>query len=285
MADVKISGLPASTTPLAGTEVLPIVQSGATKQVSIANVTAGRTVAASKLIVGTGTEIGRVSVWTPTNADVMLGLRCAGTGTQRALYISGDNSTGEVALDVTGSAAGTLVVKTGGTTIAKFDSDWNTQISLGNIKMMTSGKGIDFSATAGTGTSELLADYEEGTWTPVLVGSTGAGTGTYTEQVGRYTKVGRQVTIQIALGWSAHTGTGNMRVSNLPFTPATGYAPPMTTVSYNLTQPANTLLGTRILLADNTIELISLAIGGGTWGGLPMDTNVDSLNITGTYFV
>jgi hypothetical protein len=42
MADIKISGLPASTTPLAGTEVLPIVQSGITKQVSIANVTAGR---------------------------------------------------------------------------------------------------------------------------------------------------------------------------------------------------------------------------------------------------
>ena len=35
MADVKISGLPATTVPLAGTEVLPIVQGGATKQVSI----------------------------------------------------------------------------------------------------------------------------------------------------------------------------------------------------------------------------------------------------------
>lgn len=46
MADVKISGLPASTVPLAGTEVLPIVQGGATKQVSIANVTAGRAVSA-----------------------------------------------------------------------------------------------------------------------------------------------------------------------------------------------------------------------------------------------
>ena len=44
MADVKISGLPASTTPLDGTEVLPIVQGTTTKQVSIANVTAGRAV-------------------------------------------------------------------------------------------------------------------------------------------------------------------------------------------------------------------------------------------------
>ena len=49
MADVKISALPASTVPLAGTEVLPIVQGGATKQVSIANVTAGRAVSAASL--------------------------------------------------------------------------------------------------------------------------------------------------------------------------------------------------------------------------------------------
>ena len=47
MADTKISGLPASTTPLAGTEVLPIVQSSATKQVSVANLTAGRDVSAN----------------------------------------------------------------------------------------------------------------------------------------------------------------------------------------------------------------------------------------------
>jgi hypothetical protein len=53
MADVKISGLPASTVPLAGTEVLPIVQGGTTKQVSIANVTAGRSVAALSVITPT----------------------------------------------------------------------------------------------------------------------------------------------------------------------------------------------------------------------------------------
>jgi hypothetical protein len=53
MADTKISALPASTVPLAGTEVLPIVQSGATKQVSVANLTAGRAVSADSLTVAT----------------------------------------------------------------------------------------------------------------------------------------------------------------------------------------------------------------------------------------
>jgi hypothetical protein len=49
MADVKISALPTATTPLGGTEVLPIVQSGTTKKVSIADVTAGRAISASSL--------------------------------------------------------------------------------------------------------------------------------------------------------------------------------------------------------------------------------------------
>lgn len=42
MADTKISALPASTVPLAGTEVLPIVQSGATKKVAIDDLTKGK---------------------------------------------------------------------------------------------------------------------------------------------------------------------------------------------------------------------------------------------------
>lgn len=44
MADTKISALPASTTPLAGSETLPIVQSGVTKKVSVDNLTAGKNV-------------------------------------------------------------------------------------------------------------------------------------------------------------------------------------------------------------------------------------------------
>jgi hypothetical protein len=50
MADTKISALPASTTPLAGTEVLPIVQSSTTKKVSVENLTLGRSVGASNFI-------------------------------------------------------------------------------------------------------------------------------------------------------------------------------------------------------------------------------------------
>ena len=57
MADSKISALPASTTPLAGTEVLPIVQSTTTKQVSVANLTAGRAVSAASLSLTTALPV------------------------------------------------------------------------------------------------------------------------------------------------------------------------------------------------------------------------------------
>jgi len=53
MADVKISNLPPANTPLAGTEVLPIVQSTTTKKVAVADLTAGRALSATSLTLTT----------------------------------------------------------------------------------------------------------------------------------------------------------------------------------------------------------------------------------------
>jgi hypothetical protein len=54
MANSKISALPAASTPLAGTELVPVVQGGITEQVSVANLTAGRAVSAASLTLSTG---------------------------------------------------------------------------------------------------------------------------------------------------------------------------------------------------------------------------------------
>ena len=53
MANSKISVLTSATTPLAGTETLPVVQSSTTKQVSVSNLTAGRAVSAASLTLTT----------------------------------------------------------------------------------------------------------------------------------------------------------------------------------------------------------------------------------------
>lgn len=86
----------------------------------------------------------------------------------------------------------------------------------GNLIIGTSGKGIDFSATPGTGTSELLDDYEEGTWTPGLR----SGTPTFTNQIGSYTKVGNLVTISGRLTINSMNGAEAYLLNGLPFAAA-----------------------------------------------------------------
>ena len=54
MSNSKISALTSASTPLAGTEVLPIVQSSATTKVTVANITAGRSVSAADYVMSTG---------------------------------------------------------------------------------------------------------------------------------------------------------------------------------------------------------------------------------------
>jgi hypothetical protein len=87
----------------------------------------------------------------------------------------------------------------------------------GNV-ILADGKGIDFSATSGTGTSELFDDYEEGTWTP----NQGAGltvVGTFSSS-GIYTKVGRTVDLIGEVNGSTSILIGSTAAvicTNLPF--------------------------------------------------------------------
>lgn len=90
----------------------------------------------------------------------------------------------------------------------------------GNLIIGTAGKGIDFSAAAhATGmTSELLDDYEEGTWTPVLGGDGGESGQSYTTQQGFYRKIGDVVFFTFAVQLSNAGSPGLEAVlKGLPF--------------------------------------------------------------------
>lgn len=97
--------------------------------------------------------------------------------------------------------------------------------SGGNIAF-ASGKGIDFSANANAAgmTSEVLDDYEEGTWIPVYEGQTQAGTYTYTDQIGTYVKIGSLVTVNYRLTniTTSSVGSGSLNIGGLPFAAAAG---------------------------------------------------------------
>jgi len=313
MADSKISALPASTVPLGGTEVLPIVQSGVTKQVSVQNVlssvqptgtASGVAYLNGSKVLTTGTALTfdgttvslnagaanfKVGAAGDTSYHYFRNMDNAGSSFYlgidnsagsffnagaygRSIYSEGNypinfvvnsvermrlDSSGNLGLGVTPSAwvAGSRVLDfafpfvgmdTNGAGVFGFnaynsapgvwrykstdeanrfsantdgtfswyvapsgtagnpitftqamtlDASGNLTVASGNIILGTSGKGIDFSATPGTGTSELLADYEEGTWT-TTISDTANFTGTPTLSSGKYTKVGRLVTIE-----------------------------------------------------------------------------------------
>jgi hypothetical protein len=92
-------------------------------------------------------------------------------------------------------------------------------IGVGGATAAASGAGITFPATASASSdANTLDDYEEGTWTPTILGQTTAGTTTYgAVRRGTYTKIGRQVTVDFYVNYTAATGTGNLIIGGLPF--------------------------------------------------------------------
>jgi len=147
-----------------------------------------------------------------TDANTFTGVQTfpAGSVSAPAITTTGDTNTG-----VYFSAADEISFATGGSQRAKIGTA-DLTITNGNLVIGTSGKGIDFSATSGTGTSELLADYEEGTWTPTFSGFVGT---TFSVQRGTYTKVGRLVTASYKLTVSSvGTPTTFLLIAGLPFT-------------------------------------------------------------------
>jgi hypothetical protein len=179
MANTKISALTSASTPLAGTEVLPIVQSSATVKVATNDLTVRnfRANATTGILQVTGPAAASTRVMTVPDANF------TAARTDAAQSFTGDQT-----------------------------------LSTGNLVIGTSGKGIDFSATPGTGTSELLADYEEGTWTPTLTPTT-SGTITLNTSIDtmRYTKIGSVVFVQGRVqATSVSSPLGAIRFS-LPF--------------------------------------------------------------------
>lgn len=120
-------------------------------------------------------------------------------------------------------------------TIAAFDTTAPTSIDFGDAAAVGSAAfaarrdhqhafwadgQIPFPATQNPSAgANTLDDYEEGTWTPTIAGATTAGSQTYTNQVGEYTKVGRAVHIMCYVKISAKDGAtaGTIEVRGLPF--------------------------------------------------------------------
>jgi len=165
-------------------------------------------------------------------------------------------------------------------------STGDLSVTTGNVVMATSGKGIDFSATtsgSGTMTSELLNDYEEGTFTPTIIGTSPAGTATYSVQIGRYTKVGRVVQFSIDINYSAGSGGGYLQVAGLPFQNSNNLAV-LSTYPINIALAASYYAVALIGTNSTVIDINQLPTGGGNDAVVNYD-GAGRIILSGTYTV
>lgn len=134
--------------------------------------------------------------------------------------------------------------------------------------------------------ANTLDDYEEGTWTPTVVGTSGAGTVNYILQVGRYTKIGNRVFFQFSVAWNSGTGTGFLRVTGLPFANAsgTGFNPPPTLVTQNVTLTANHYATGDVPHSQSRVDIYSCPVGGGAIADVAYDA-AGEIYCSGHYFV
>ena len=318
MADSKITALTALTAADPVNDMFPIVDvsdttmaaSGTTKKISVNNILG----ASGTATLASATITGDLTVDTST-------LKVDSTNNRVGVGTASPATT----LDVAGAATitGNVTVKTGNALILNrtdnltstqlYDSGSNgfiiDNLNTSGIRLMFGGvtalllnstgnlafpdaKGIDFSAKTpdGSGTvgSEVLNDYEEGTFVPTVRGSTVAGTGVYTTQAGLYTKVGRLVTITVYLNWTAVTlGTGNLQFAGLPFTasssPVTYNGISIGFVS-NIATTAGTVLYGIVEPGSTVITMTQTPTGGGAYGLVPLDTSGE-IAFTSTYYV
>ena len=183
-----------------------------------------------KVGIGTNSPANKLSVVGGDFGTLLLDNANASHGTQILFQHNGTVNTG---CDIQMSDAGGMKIRTlaveditfhtsssAGSPVERMKilSGGNVDISAGHI-LLDNGYGIDFSATSDASgmASELLDDYEEGTFTPIWQqGLTSAG---YATQQGAYTKIGRQVICSLFLRSNSGTENGDaIYLGGLPFT-------------------------------------------------------------------
>jgi len=231
----------------------------------------------------------------PTFNDLSVdsSLNVDGTTTSNEVIVNGDlsvnNNTVKVLLNETDSTDLNTYIRAGNgqlriltaddagagiATLFRIDhTNGDALIDNGNLVISTSGKGIDFSATSGTGTSELFDDYEEGTWTPTFTSTSASFS--YTNQYGSYVKIGGFVSAQFYLNATASGTTSNqVKLSGLPFASANlnGFA--QSAGSAWFTGTANVTP----LVSNNAATAV-------IWKNNTAASNLNAVDVSGHYFV
>ena len=171
------------------------------------------------------------------------------------------SGTGSSSNFLRGDMAWTSATGTGSVALASLPT-FTTTIGVGGATASASGSGISFPATqSASSDANTLDDYEEGTWTPSLGGTT-----TYVSQIGAYTKIGRFVLATFEVHVSS-IGTGStLSIAGLPFTSFSTPTNGMGGMVGYYSNAANSIyfLTLRLDLSSTTIGLATVTTAGAT---------------------
>ena len=136
--------------------------------------------------------------------------------------IFGDNSDADVGRIAYDHGANTMRLNVNAAEAARITSDGIDFRNASGTKyvLFKNGDGVHFGATAGgNATSTVLDDYEEGSFTPTIGGSSGNGSLSYSTQAGTYTKIGRAVNFNLVVIASSGVsgGSGTLQIDGLPY--------------------------------------------------------------------
>ena len=137
-----------------------------------------------------------------------------------------------------------------------------------------------------TAAANALDDFEEGTFTPRVEGSTTAGTATYSAQRGKYQKIGNHVYFEIYVAWGSGTGSGNaLYVYGLPYNSQLSNATyPAVTIGYwhTVNLAANSSPAGLVSSGNDYLYFYSIPNGGGSNSAISYD-NGGSMIVSGHY--
>lgn len=131
--------------------------------------------------------------------------------------------------------------------------------------------------------AQFIANSTPIEFTPSVIGTTTAGTGTYTYQIGSGQLIGNRFEFSISIGWTAHSGTGLIAVINLPYAARnqSNKLVALSVVAENLTYTGQ--LCAYMLPSETSIRLGQIS-SGAPLAGVTIDTSA-ALHITGSYEV